>query len=341
MLPIRQDLRRVAAIVHPLRRVIAQALHQSTQRAGERSLPPHQIGATSSRSGLPASAKASTPGRTRPSASRNGRGVTVASSGSRLADLSRPARSGSRPGGPAPILDNDEECPRRPKEPSYNVFKATTYQVPKSDMAASEAASKRFDEFEIHPKMLPAVYQRLGAHVRTTPIQSLAFRHFFPFTSPGQRVLLGAETGSGKTMAYLVPMLTNLKLTETDAMRATDLTYSELLPRAIILSPTHELNRQTTATAKSLLHSTKLSVLGMSETVDGGIGLERGGKDVLCGTVAMTRRMLGIKKPGGDDMKDDRKRKPWVLATRLDWVVIDEADVLLGRLRRFGKDVLC
>ena len=179
--------------------------------------------------------------------------------------------------------------------------------------------------------MLPAVYQKLGDHPKTTPIQSLAFNHFFPFTEPGQRVLLGAETGSGKTLAFLVPMMSQLKLTEGEYRKVYDQDhkYSEVLPRSIVLSPTHELTRQTTGMAKNIVHSMKLSVLGMSQTKDGGIGTVRGVKDVFLGTVAMTRRMLGVNKPG-DERNQDRMRKAWVVPDKLEWLVIDEADVLLG-----------
>ena len=57
----------------------------------------------------------------------------------------------------------------------------------------------------------------------------------------------------------------------------------------------------------------------------------RGVKDVFLGTVAMTRRMLGVSKPG-DERNQDRMRRAWVTPERLEWLVIDEADVLLGEL---------
>ena len=68
----------------------------------------------------------------------------------------------------------------------------------------------------------------------------------------------------------------------------------------------------------------------MSQTKDGGIGKARGIKDVFCGTVAMTRRMLGVDKPGGTEDHGDKMRKAWVVPDKLEWLVIDEADVLLG-----------
>ncbi|ORX35864.1 P-loop containing nucleoside triphosphate hydrolase protein [Kockovaella imperatae] len=211
-------------------------------------------------------------------------------------------------------------------------FSPTTYDLPPSSAPASHATPKRFDEFEVHPRMLPGVYEKLGDHPETTPIQSLAFNHFFPVAEPSQRVLLGAETGSGKTLAFLVPLMSQLKLTEGEDRKYhdDDSKYEALLPRSIILSPTHELTRQTTGLAKSLVHSMKLSVFGMSQTQDGGIGKQRGIKDIFLGTVAMTRRMLGLSKPGGDENLD-KMRKAWVVPDRLDWLVIDEADVLLGR----------
>ncbi|KAJ7176511.1 hypothetical protein C8R46DRAFT_1174177 [Mycena filopes] len=77
--------------------------------------------------------------------------------------------------------------------------------------------------------------------------------------------LLASETGSGKSIAYLLPMLQALKLSE--ARRLAENTLSPIAskrglnPRALVLAPTHELARQLSATAKALVHDVKLRVL--------------------------------------------------------------------------------
>ena len=123
---------------------------------------------------------------------------------------------------------------------------------------------------------------------------------------PGRRehhqVLLGSDTGSGKTLAYLLPLLHALKRTDKGIALAPsggqgkggELPYVDFLddvpgssnsassgevksetidnptiPRSLIISPTHELTRQLTRTAKSFSHGIKLSVQGMSSTASG------------------------------------------------------------------------
>jgi len=86
-----------------------------------------------------------------------------------------------------------------------------------------------------------------------------------------RQALLAAETGSGKSMAYLLPMLQYLKLTEHHPVPlppnappppSPNLT---LKPRGLILAPTHELCRQLSLFAKSLLHIERLRVLCASQ----------------------------------------------------------------------------
>lgn len=126
------------------------------------------------------------------------------------------------------------------------------------------------------------------------------------------------------------------------------------IPRAIVLSPTHELTRQSTAFAKSLCHKVKLKVMGMSETKEGGVGLDRGKMDVLFGTGAMVRRMMGLKRPdppvdrdrdgkGREGLRgvvreeeEDRERRSYIDVSKVEWLVIDEADVLLGESTRLA-----
>ncbi|KAJ7740963.1 P-loop containing nucleoside triphosphate hydrolase protein [Mycena maculata] len=75
--------------------------------------------------------------------------------------------------------------------------------------------------------------------------------------------LLASETGSGKSIAYLLPVLQALKLSEVRraSENATSIASKRgLNPRALILAPTHELARQLSGFAKALLHDVKLRV---------------------------------------------------------------------------------
>ncbi|THH11316.1 hypothetical protein EW145_g742 [Phellinidium pouzarii] len=116
------------------------------------------------------------------------------------------------------------------------------------------------------PPLMPSFAQSmkdvLGPDAKPTPIQSLALKHLFSLprnSKDWNQFLLASETGSGKSIAYLLPLLQLLKETEASA------TYppSQLAtnPRALVLAPTHELSRQLSTFAKALVHHAKLRVL--------------------------------------------------------------------------------
>ena len=269
----------------------------------------------------------------RPSTSSSSRSEqTPPTSSRRLARLDTPPhqrekRVGNTIGGPVPVI-----IPRGSKispYPQSKPFLPTTYPTPDASADTHSAAPKRFEEFPLHPTLLHPLHERFGTTGKTTAIQTLSLRHFLPsFDSPA-RVLLGAETGSGKTLAYLLPMFSHLKSTDQERASGWD-KGEDLSPRALVLTPTHELSRQSTGMAKMLCHHVKLSVVGMSATKYGGVGDRRGAVDVLFGTGAMTRRMLGLASPRAEVTQEDGERKAYLGVERLDWVVIDEADVLFG-----------
>jgi len=85
-----------------------------------------------------------------------------------------------------------------------------------------------FSELGLSPKVLAAV--EAAGYTTPTPIQQQAIPHVL-----GRRDVLGiAQTGTGKTAAFTLPMLTML---ETGRARAR-------MPRTLILEPTLELAAQ-------------------------------------------------------------------------------------------------
>ena len=121
------------------------------------------------------------------------------------------------------------------------------------------------------PGLLDSVVEVLGPHATPTPIQGLALKHLvYPWKTKEdaeqmswREFLLASETGSGKSLAYMLPMLQDLKASELSSenpgahdRRDSKLHYN---PRAIVLAPTHELSRQLASTAKTLLHNIKLN----------------------------------------------------------------------------------
>ncbi|KAL5534904.1 MRH4 [Sanghuangporus sanghuang] len=115
------------------------------------------------------------------------------------------------------------------------------------------------------PLLLPALTQSmadvLGANAAPTPIQGLALKHLMSLAHARswQEFLLASETGSGKSFAYLLPLIQYLKETEEAAINSTQ--RLPINPRALVLAPTHELSRQLSVFAKSLIHYAKIRVL--------------------------------------------------------------------------------
>lgn len=77
------------------------------------------------------------------------------------------------------------------------------------------------------------------------------------------RVMVAAETGAGKTLAYLLPLL--LKLKHKELANPEDLWEIRRsgFPRSLVLVPSNELVEQVTKVAKSMAHWIKLRVGGL------------------------------------------------------------------------------
>ncbi|KAJ7489477.1 P-loop containing nucleoside triphosphate hydrolase protein [Mycena latifolia] len=98
----------------------------------------------------------------------------------------------------------------------------------------------------------------------TSDTEELAIAIPEPRGKDYKEFLLSSDPGSGKSIAYLLPVLQSLKLSEVrrSAEEATPIASKRgLNPRALILACTHELARQISTVAKSLLHDVKLRVL--------------------------------------------------------------------------------
>src|SRR6185436_8323485 len=129
-------------------------------------------------------------------------------------------------------------------------------------------AQMPFSKFALHPDLLRGV-KELGFQ-RPTPIQNDAI----PPAMAGKDVLAAAATGSGKSAAFLLPILNRL----IGKKRGTT--------RALILTPTRELAAQIDEHLRDLAVHTPLS----GAAVYGGVGMGpqehafRSGVDVLVAT---------------------------------------------------------
>jgi ATP-dependent RNA helicase RhlE len=170
------------------------------------------------------------------------------------------------------------------------------------DPAARGAHSKRspvpFTALKLHPDLLKGL-KELG-FVRPTPIQAEAI----PPALAGRDVLACAVTGSGKTAAFLLPILHRL----IERPRGTT--------RALVLTPTRELAAQILEDLNDIAVHTPIS----AAAIIGGVGMGpqehafRGRVDVL---IATPGRLL------------DHFRAPYARLDGLEHLVLDEADRML------------
>ena len=155
-----------------------------------------------------------------------------------------------------------------------------------------------FAVFKLHPDLLKGV-KELG-FTRATPIQEQAI----PPALEGRDLLACAMTGSGKTAAFLLPILHRLM----GKPRGTT--------RALILTPTRELAAQIEEHLRQLAIHTPLS----GAAVFGGVGMGpqehafRSGADVI---IATPGRLL------------DHFKQPYAKLAGLEVLVLDEADRML------------
>src|SRR5450755_2143959 len=158
----------------------------------------------------------------------------------------------------------------------------------------------KFNELGLSEKVLKAV--EASGYDTPTPIQE----HAIPYALQGRDVLGIAQTGTGKTAAFTLPMLSML---EKGRARAR-------MPRTLILEPTRELAAQVEeAFAKyGINHKLNLALLiGGVSFGDQETKIMRGA-DVL---IATPGRLLDFVERGK------------LLLTGIDILVIDEADRML------------
>ena len=86
----------------------------------------------------------------------------------------------------------------------------------------------RFDELDLYPQILRAI-REMGFE-EATPIQSKAI----PVVMEGVDVIGQAQTGTGKTAAYLLPIISMIN----------DGGYPEDAINCVVMVPTHELAQQ-------------------------------------------------------------------------------------------------
>ncbi|KAG0483379.1 hypothetical protein HPP92_011463 [Vanilla planifolia] len=117
--------------------------------------------------------------------------------------------------------------------------------TPKGEVVEEEALN--FEELGLDPRLTRALLKK--NIIKPTPIQHKAI----PLILEGKDVVARAKTGSGKTFAYLLPLLQKL-FSESGGPRKSG-------PSALILLPTRELCHQVHSEISSLLEFCRVQVM--------------------------------------------------------------------------------
>ena len=162
-----------------------------------------------------------------------------------------------------------------------------------------------FDELNLAPAILQAVTEQ--GYSTPTPIQAQAI----PAVLAGHDLLAGAQTGTGKTAAFTLPLLQRLSEGEAPRNR-----HGNKAVRALVLTPTRELAAQVEESVRTYGKYLKLN----STVIFGGVGMNpqidriRSGVDIL---VATPGRLLDLQQQGHCDL------------STVQVLILDEADRML------------
>ncbi len=157
----------------------------------------------------------------------------------------------------------------------------------------------RFDELELYPQILRGI-KEMGFE-EATPIQSKAI----PVVLSGADVIGQAQTGTGKTAAFGVPVLQKVD-------------PSNKKTQVIILSPTRELAIQVADELRKLskyMHGVKVLPVYGGQEITKQIRSLKGGAQIIIGTPG---RVM------------DHLRRKTIRCDYVDTIVLDEADEMLN-----------
>ena len=167
------------------------------------------------------------------------------------------------------------------------------------------AAPQKFETLALNPKLLRAVAE--SGYTAMTPIQAKAI----PIVLDGRDVMGAAQTGTGKTAAFTLPLLQKMLRHENASMSP-----ARHPVRALVLAPTRELADQVANNVRTYAKHTDLR----STVVFGGIDMKPQTAELKRGVEVL------IATPGR--LLDHIEAKNCVL-NQVEYVVLDEADRML------------
>jgi ATP-dependent RNA helicase RhlE len=161
-----------------------------------------------------------------------------------------------------------------------------------------------FDTLGLEPSLLEGI--RIRGFAATTPIQSAVI----PIAMSGDDLIGCADTGTGKTVAFLLPILNRMLKARAAAPEERGYT------RVLILAPTRELAVQIEDDVQGFIYHTDITSIAVYGGVDMG-PQERALKSGVDIVVATPGRLM------------DHMRSKTVAFDKLDTLVLDEADRMM------------
>ena len=181
-----------------------------------------------------------------------------------------------------------------------------------------------FDDLNLAPAILRAVQEQ--GYTAPTPVQAQAI----PVVLEGHDLLAGAQTGTGKTAGFTLPMLQLLSTRPAARPGAI---------RALVLTPTRELAAQVEESVRTYGKYVDLS----STVIFGGVGMNpqieriQAGVDIL---VATPGRLLDLEQQGHMDLSHVEMLVLDEADRRLDMGVIHDVTKVLALLPRDKQSLL-
>lgn len=158
-----------------------------------------------------------------------------------------------------------------------------------------------FENFDLHPSLLKGLNE--AKFIRCTPIQAMTL----PLTLEGKDVAGQAQTGTGKTAAFLVALYNHL------LMRPANPEHNSLDPRAVVIAPTRELAVQIDKDSRQIGRYTELK----SALIYGGVDYDKQRRQLEEGVdiiIATPGRLIDFVRQGAVKFRG------------IEVMVMDEAD---------------
>ncbi|XP_012161687.1 probable ATP-dependent RNA helicase DDX52 [Ceratitis capitata] len=214
-------------------------------------------------------------------------------------------------------MDAEDQKPRSkkpkkvvtPEEKEAKLFEEMVLQLRKENLISVRGKNipppvTTFEELKNEYRLSDRLLQNLASatYSKPTPIQMQAM----PLLLQGRNVMASAPTGSGKTIAFLTPLINDLNKP------------SKVGYRAVILAPTRELAAQIYRECVQLAQQTALKIHFQTKANNNNATTGHANKkyDILISTPNRVRFLL-------------EQEPPALRLAEVEWLIIDEADRLM------------